>query len=258
MQSFIFKVVFLFFMIFTVDLIQANDTSNSLSVVLKYLTNIAEQHMLNINEPVPVIGIGGCPGVGKTYLTKILIQQLQEKGIRCTVLPLDHFNLSTAERKKIGTEWDIRHFKVSELHSVLFSIQNGIKLIQKPTCNQLTGDVGFEIVDLNNVDLILFDGLYALCTKAPLHFFDYCTGGIFLEADEVDIFTWKWEREQKKAQPRTSEQFEKHMSTLINEYNKNIAYSKLNASFSIKKDSFHNYHLEDNSKNANLLSGKAA
>lgn len=67
---------------------------------------------------------------------------------------------------------------------------------------------------------------------------------MFLEAEEVDIYKWKWEREQKKSRPRTSEEFERHMSALIEEYAKNIFYSKANALFLIKKDSFHHYEIE--------------
>lgn len=48
----------------------------------------------------------------------------------------------------------------------------------------------------------------------------------------------------KKSCPRTPEQFEKHMLALIEEFEQNIAYSKENACFLIRKDSFHNYSLE--------------
>lgn len=160
------------------------------------------------------------------------------------ILPLDHFNLSPKERKKIGTEWDIRHFKVEELHDCLTSIFLGSKYLQKPTCNQLTGEIGKETLELENVNLILFDGLYALCSIAPINFFDYCRMGIFLEADESDIYKWKWEREQKKNQPRAANEFEKHMEALLLEYHQNIEHSKENAFYIIRKDKDHQYTLE--------------
>lgn len=224
--------------------IQAKENLQPLAPLLEYLTQVAEDYKINSNHPVPIVGIGGCPGVGKTYLTQNLLLQLREKGISCTVIPLDHFNLSPQDRKKIGTEWDIRHFKATELHNCLTSIFSGEKHVKKPTCNQLTGEIGTEFIDLNNIDLILFDGLYALCSESPLHFFDYCFMGIFLEANESDIYSWKWEREQKKAQPRTQEQFVQHMEALLLEYHQNIEYSKKNAFYIIKKDSSHNYQLE--------------
>ena len=216
----------------------------SLAPLVEYLVDIATQHKVDQTKAVPLIAIGGCPGVGKTYFTKNLSLELHERGVNCMVLSLDHFNLSPEERRIIGTEWDIRHFKVSELQYCLASIYFGEKLISKPTYNQLTGEFGSEVLDLNNIDLILFDGLYALCTKPPINFFDYCLAGIFLEANKSDIYSWKWEREQKKVKHRTKEQFAKHMEVLFYDYHQNIEDSKKNASFLIKKDSKHNYELE--------------
>ena len=219
--------------------------------------------MLNIISKIhqkrfPLIAIGGCPGVGKTYLTKNLLIELQERGIHCIILPLDHFNLSPEERKKFGTEWDIRHFKAAELHNCMASIFSGEKYVRKPTCNQLTGEIGTEFLELNHIDLILFDGLYALCSKPPLNFFDYCFMGVFLEANESDIYSWKWEREQKKTQPRTPGQFVKHMEALLLEYHQNIEYSKKNAFFIIRKDTNHNYELEIQTPNILKISSLKA
>lgn len=219
-------------------------TEAKLQPLIDALIEIAEVHQQDPTKAVPLIAIGGCPGVGKTYLTKNLLAKLQESGVNCIALPLDHFNLSPEERKKIGTEWDIRHFKVRELHECLASIFSAEKHVQKPTCNQLTGEIGTEVLVLNNIDLILFDGLYALCSNSPLNFSDYCSFTIFLEAAEADIYTWKWEREQKKTQPRTPEQFARHMEALLLEYHQNIEYSKKNANVIIRKDSNHNYELE--------------
>lgn len=214
-----------------------------LAPLLNYVEDIADSHHKDKLTPVPIIAIGGCPGVGKTYFTKELFADLKERKVRCIILPLDHFNLSRAERKKIGTEWDTRHFKGDELHRILSEISTGKKLIIKPTLNQLTDEAGSETLDLEEIDIVLFDGLYALCSLPPLNFFDYCTAGIYLEAEEADIVAWKWEREQQKTQPRTTEQFAKHIEVIIAEFYKNIAYSKNNATFLIQKDSFHKYHL---------------
>ena len=163
----------------------------ALKHLVSSLVHIAKYHKQDSSKAVPLIAIGGCPGVGKTYLTKNLLLELQENGVNCVILSLDHFNLSPEERKKIGTEWDMRHFKAMELHNCLASIFSGEKHVKKPTCNQLTGEIGAEFLELDNIDLILFDGLYALCSEPPLNFFDYCVMGVFLEANESDIYSWK-------------------------------------------------------------------
>jgi uridine kinase len=217
----------------------------TLSPFLVHLKEIAETHKKDRSQPIPIVAIGGCPGVGKTHLAKALLGTLQSQGVYCIVLPLDHFNLSLKERKALGTEWDCNHLKHSELHHCLSSIASGENQVTKPICNQLTGKVSTEVMDLSEIDLILFEGLYALCTRPPLNFFDYCLEGIFLEAEEVDVYRWRWEREQKKLEPRTLEQFIKHFSCLLEDYRNTISYSKNNAHFLIRKDSDHTYHLED-------------
>lgn len=215
-----------------------------LTPIVETLVDIAEQHRLDRSKTVPLIAIGGCPGVGKSHLTKNLLNTLQNHGVHCIILPIDDFILSHEERRKIGTEWDIRHFKASEIHDCLAAIFSGAKIVKKPTWNQLAGDIGCEVIDLNNIDLILFEGQYALCSRPPLNFFDYCQFGVFLEGSEFDVYGWRWEREQKKTQPRTKEQYVKHMEAVLLDYHQNIEYSKKNASFLIKKDSKHNYELE--------------
>lgn len=223
----------------------------NLTPLLKTLIEIANIHHQDPSKTIPLVAIGGCPGVGKTYFTNKLLLELQKNGVDCMVLPLDHFNLSPEERRKIGTEWDMRHFKMQELHECLAQIFSGAKTIQKPTYQQLTGEIGVESLELNTVDLILFDGLYALCSVPPLNFFDYCSVGIFLEAEEADISAWKWERELKKTQHRTPEQFLKHMEALLADYHQNIEYSKSNARFVIRKNSDHAYTLEIQSDSSN-------
>lgn len=217
---------------------------DSLEPLVEYLIDVAKHHRQDRSQPVPMVAIGGCPGAGKTSLAKLLLSTLQNRGIYCIVLPLDHFVLSANERKKLGTEWDIHHFKSLELHACLSSIFNGKKLIEKPTYNQFTCEVGSEMVDLHEVDLILFEGLYATCSNAPLNFFDYCCEGIFLDADEADISKWRWERELKKTHPKTKEHFTKVMEILLKDFHENIAYSKKNTLFLITKDHDHTYHLE--------------
>ncbi|GAB4233873.1 MAG: hypothetical protein Tsb0021_12950 [Chlamydiales bacterium] len=232
-----------FFIVLLPQKIYSSQSTETIEALILHLIQKADEHKQNPFQPIPVIAIGGCPGVGKTFFSNLVLNRLRENEIRCIVLPLDHFNLSPSERKKIGTEWDIRHFKLEELHQCLSSIHSGEKLIHKPTCNQLTGEIGSEKLDLRDVDLILFDGLYALCSERPLNYFQYCSLGIFLEADEKDIYQWKWQRELKKSHQRTQEQFQKHMSALMKEYSLHISYSKKNADFLIRKDSNHHYHL---------------
>jgi uridine kinase len=209
--------------------------------LVEYLTHIAHQHQQDDAKPIPIFAIGGCSGVGKTYLTNLLVKLLQENNVRSISLPLDHFIRPFEERKKIGTEWDIRHVKAQELHDILSSISQGNKLVEKPTSDQMTGVRGWETINLSEIDLILHDGLYALCSEPPFNFFDHCFAGVFIEANESDISKWRWERELNKRQPRTEESFAKNLKANFEEFHRVIESSKRNAIFIIRKNSEHDY-----------------
>ncbi|OJU82452.1 MAG: hypothetical protein BGO10_09915 [Chlamydia sp. 32-24] len=238
------KKVNLFFVLFFFSIFFSTIEAKEISLS-SFIDQIVQTTQNSCSSSIPIVAIGGCPGVGKTYFTKMLATLLQQRKINCYILALDHFNLPLQERKKIGTEWDIRHFRSDELHHVLQLIKQNKIFFQKPICNQLTGEIKEETVDLSQIDVILFDGLYTLCTHNPIHFFSYADIGIFIDANEKDIYQWKWEREQKKSQPRNGDEFAKHMEAILTDYKKNIAYTKKSAHFIITKDSSHQYLIEE-------------
>jgi uridine kinase len=219
-------------------------TDTILQPIVDCLEDLALYHQQHPEETIPIAAIGGCPGVGKTFFTRILAHKLEEKNIRFVILPLDDFNLPASERQKLNTSWDVRHLQVQEVHRVLREISIYKKKTLKPIYNQLTGESGVEILDLENVDLILLEGHYALNREAPLHFFDYCTVGIYLEASKTDIYQWKWERELKKKTPRSPEFFAQHMQEIFADFDLHVSATKDNAFFLVTKDSDHTYHIE--------------
>ncbi|MFI5342756.1 MAG: hypothetical protein ACHQUC_00880 [Chlamydiales bacterium] len=229
--------------------LQAEENSlRSLAPLLDYLTEMANHHRKNPTEPIPIVAIGGCPGVGKTYLNQLIFQELQQKSVRCAILPLDDFVLSPEEFMKLGVESDQNHrwFKRDALHACLSLIHSNVRLLETPTRDQRTQEVGLRMLDLSECDLLFFEGSYALCTREPLHFFIYAKAGIFIEASAEDIYQWKWEREQTRVVPRTAEKFAKSMEIVFSDFNQHIAYSKENARFVIRKDHLHRYTLEVN------------
>lgn len=237
------KKLFFLSLIFLLFLFSANTAGQSqpLDSLEEFLVDLAQHR--DKSKPVPLVALGGCPGVGKTYLAKDLKERLQKRGVICQILPLDDFIRSSEERKKMAMLWDVHHLKLSELHECLADLHSGKKIVFKPTYDHMTGKTSYEILDLTHADMILFEGIYALCSKEPVNFFQYCEFGIFLEADEADIYLWKWQREQKKIHPRTKEEYEMQIQVLLTEYHKNIEYSKKNAIFFINKDSGHNYQI---------------
>lgn len=227
--------VFVLLLLCISSLIHADD----LSPIIQYATEMAHAHQQEPANPPPILAIGGCAGVGKTHFSLHLNRMLQEAGVRSIVLHLDHFNLSVEERRKVGTEWDPRHLRSDEVRRTLHTIASGCKHIEKPFNNQVTAESGVEMIDLTDVDLILFDGIYTLSNTAPLDFFQYCAGGIYLESEEENITAWKWEREQKKLHRRTPEQFARHMEEILLDFHVNIMPSKEQARFILNIDSNH-------------------
>ncbi|MBS0653019.1 MAG: hypothetical protein JSR39_05760 [Verrucomicrobia bacterium] len=242
MNSIIFKQFIFLFLAFS-SFIKAEEFSENLSPLINYLVNRSECHKQDPSQTIPIIAIAGCGGVGKTHFANLIMQKLKKEGVQCAVLPFDDFLLSPEERRKLGTQWDLNHISCDKLHDVFFQILSKEKWIKKPTYNPLKKEVGSEILDLQGCNLILFEGLYTLCSHPPVNFFAYCDSGIFLEADEADIFAWKWGRELQKDFPRSPQQFAKHMEAYLSDFYTTVAYSRKNATFVIKKGSQHQYFL---------------
>lgn len=213
-----------------------------LSPVIEYLTFLADQHRQHPNDPLPVVAIGGSAGVGKTHFTHMIADWLRERKIQPIIFALEDFILPKKERPK--DVFSIEHFYLNQLHEVLSQIVSNQRSIHKPTYDMRTCEKGSEILNLENCDLILFEGFYALCSHSPVDFFQYCTCGIFLDAAEQDILEWRRSREQTKTNPRSPEQLEKYIASQMTEYWKNVVYSKRNAAFPIFKDHEHRYSID--------------
>lgn len=201
------------------------------------IAHIAAQSQKTSTEPF-VVGIGGCPGVGKTTLAKQLAEGLAKLSLPTTILHIDDFNLPADERKDHG-EWNLDHLHLDKLKDVINAIDRGEKLIAKPTYNQVTGKCGHEVLDLTLTRVVLFEGLYATCSREPLDFSLHCSETIFIIADKEDIYQWKKERNETRLSPRNEEEFKAHMEAMLREYEKNIAYSQDDASILVKKGHLH-------------------
>lgn len=192
-------------------------------------------------KKIPILAIGGCPGVGKTVFAEKMKRALQEKGIQAAILKMDDFIKDTKTRSEYGTGWDIRHFDAQDLHQTMLKITSEEKKISKPTLSEVTREKGSEVLDLQGVTLLIVEGLYALSTESSLGFFDYANLGVYLEANLEDVYMWRWERELKKRAPKTPEHFKRHMDDIIKDFILHVATTKSVANYIITKDQGHNY-----------------
>jgi len=203
---------------------------------------LLEEIQDRIEKKTPlIVAIGGCPGVGKSTLAKLLQAELSSLSIASTIISIDHYGLSQEERKQFSSELDPRRIQWNKLHSTLSSICEGEKEIIKPTINQLTKEMGQETLHLANVDCILFEGSYVLGDFSPMNFLQYTDLTIYLESSLENIYDWKWQRELKKASPRSSESFFHHMMEILRDFAFHVYPTRKNAEFIIRIDRFHRY-----------------
>ena len=220
----------------------------SLSIPHQIMEDIHEKS-LNKSENFPIIAIAGCPGVGKTTFAMDLAENLSRKGVRSIIISFDHFGKIGEERKGLRNELDIERIRWKELHRVLQDIKHGKKYIKKPIINQLTKERDEEILDLENVDVIFFEGMYTIAKEPPMKLLAYVDLGIYLESTTENICKWKWERENKKTHPRTFSEFEIHMTLIFEDFIKFVYPTKQNADWVLFVDDHHELTVISSSKN---------
>lgn len=206
------------------------------------LKPIVEQiQLLHQNKKLPIVAIGGCPGVGKSTITTKLQQDLDSLGIKAVIVSLDHYGLSPEERKQLNGELDPRRIRWDEIHNTFKSIQNGETEVVKPIINQLTKERGHETLHLADAGCVLFEGTYTLADFPPADFLQYVDLGIYLETSLDNIYDWKWEREFKKSVSRTPEQFYNHMIEILKDFAFHVYPTKKNADIIVQIDFWHHY-----------------
>ena len=205
----------------------------SLQPLALNLTALAQQHSQNPSLKIPVVGIGGCPGVGKTTITNLLVQKLKSEGISCVAVHFDDWTNPEGVREN-------GYFNLKGVHEFFKAFSEGLPYIEKPVVNEFTDEYSREVVDLRRVDLILFEGLLVLSGKEPvMNYFQYCNQGIFIEANKADIERWK--RARPTTVQRTDEEFAEHMEAIFAFHHENIEPFKSNAAWIVHKDVDHGY-----------------
>ena len=218
---------------------------DELQLVLEQIQDQIKEKQ-NAPEKTPlIIAIGGCPGVGKSTLSRLVQAELSELGIISAIISLDHYGLSQEERKQFASELDSRRIQWNKLHNTLTEICAGENKITKPVINQLTKETSQDTLDLQNVTCILFEGSYTLSDFAPMNFLQYADLAIYLESSLDNIYDWKWQRELKKSSPRSAQAFFNHMMEILKDFAFHVYPTRKNADYIIHIDFFHHYSVTD-------------
>jgi len=217
----------------------------SLQPLMSDLSQLARAHAKDRNQKIPVIAIGGCPGVGKTYITDELLKDLQSQEIQCAIVRFDDWTFPPDRRQTDKGAED--YFDLDGIHAFFHELSSGNRKILKPTMSEFTDEHSTEILDVSKVDLILFEGLLSLSTEEGSNYFPYCDRGVFIEAQPRDI--WRWKQARPTVPKRTEEEFAAHMEIILKYHREHIDPSKANASWIIHKGADHQYvQLEARSK----------
>lgn len=217
-------------------------SEESVDIELRPIIDAIQKMQTIENRPL-IIAIGGCPGVGKSTISKLLQDELFKLDIVSAIVQLDHYGLSQEERKQFSSELDPRRIQWNKLHNNLTSIYNGENQIIKPTINQLTKEMGEETVQLTNVDCVLFEGTYVLSDFTPMNFLQYADLKVYLETPLENIYDWKWQRELKKSSPRTPQAFFHHMLEILQDFAFHVYPTRKNADYIIHVDFLHHYSI---------------
>lgn len=216
------------------ELVSAVVFPASLTTMVKNLVSLAQDHAAYPEKKIPVVGIGGCPGIGKTIFTKALAKELKQQGISSLTIHFDDWT-NPAESRQEG------YFNLKGVHAFFTAFLEGQKQIEKPTSAEFDDLYSKETIDLTHTDMVLFEGLFALSSKDPMDYARYCDKGIYLDASDEDI--WKWKRERPSTVERTAEEFAKHMEAVFNCHRESIAPFKSQATWVVHKTSDHGYSL---------------
>lgn len=230
------------FLLFSIEGWSQELVKDGLQPIIEEIHKQIQKEKSTLNNGIPfIIAIGGCPGVGKSTMTKLLQIELAELNIVSVIISLDHYGLSQEERKQFAKELDPRRIQWDKIHNTLTSIQKGETQIVKPTIDQLSKKIGEETLNLVNVDCIFFEGCYTLGDFSPMDFLQYVDLALYLETSLENIYDWKWLRELAKTSPRTSQEFFHHMTSILEDFAFHVYPTRKNADNIIQIDSSHRY-----------------
>lgn len=216
-----------------------DDTITVIKPLLMQAQQLAFEHIQDRSKPIPVLAVAGCSAVGKSYFARLVASALRERGVSVFVLHQDDYlNLDqTFSGYKIHPNLD--H---DSLHDFFSCNRSGLKKMTKP-CRVDKNHMKRKELSFERIDLIIFEGIYALTGPETYNFAQYATLGVFLDAQTTNIVKWHALRNKKRpffARHGTSE-IAQHATCLLYEYTRYILPSKKNAQFIVYKDDLNSY-----------------
>jgi len=224
--------------------------------VLVSLTELILADCRKVERQTPyVVAIGGPAGTGKsTYISDSLKKVLEKEGKKVLVLNMDSFFLKPDERstEDPGAEWDAGWIRRAKMEEFMERFRQDEKAIPVSNYDRdyyaAHGEYKEEVVDLDGVDIVLFEGVFTLSDDAylgnPIEFADF---PIYVHTGRENIEKWKRLQESRKAKPRSTER----LNRLIKDEHK-VTDAYIEPS---KKNAFAVLHLDANHDITMTLAG---
>ena len=207
---------------------------------LEDISSMVSRGFVHRDNKVPyIVGIGGGAGAGKTTFAEKLKLALEALQLNILPLGIDEFIRLGGERKRIGTEWDDRHVRLEEARDFLAQVEQGAMTVNRRIYDRSQPLELREVsVKLENIDIIIFEGLYALNSEPRLGgLVKYVDLAVYMHAPYDAMRQWRFEQELKKPKPRTKAEMEKHWQEgIIPDLYNNIYPSIKNADLVIYVD----------------------
>lgn len=217
------------------------DIKTVIEPILVQARHLAFEHMQDRAKPIPILAIAGCSAVGKSYFAHLVFEALRDQGVNVFVLHQDDY---------LNLERIFGGFKIhpnldhDSMHEFLSANRKGIKKIFKP-CLVDKCYMKNKMLNFERVDLIIFEGIYSLTGPETYDFGQYCSLGVFLDAQSSDIVKWHSLRNKKRPffKRLSRDDIAEHATCLLYEYTRFILPSKKNAQFVVYKEDLNSYRL---------------
>lgn len=228
---------------------------NDLALTLKIIADKAKKCIQQCPSTIPIIAIAGGPGSGKSYLAKQLHTTLEKDGFKGLIIEQDNFSHHDGDTSANLLHIN-PHLKWQLIHQVMQDIASGKQKITLPVRirnhfpytpqTPLPYTIETKIIDLSNIDFIIFEGAHALSGPETYDFFKYCTFGIFIDVSQENMQTWRMEREMAKPShlQRPAQIFDLHMNLGMEIYHTYVLPTKENAFFIMYKKDKDEYSLQ--------------
>jgi len=176
------------------------------------------------------IGVGGGTRIGKSAtFCQNLKRALEELGYHVAIFGEHEFIKSPEERVLITTRRSADNVRLSDARAFLSEVKSGGENIVRCKCvrNQEGETVIEEVVDLEGVDIVIFEGRHAINSETRLgNFLEFIDFPIYMRAGTGLLEQWRRDAETRRD---TSDTLRHWRVDLLPDLSENIAPSETNA-----------------------------